>query len=276
MPWSSRFTSGADAQPRATRVRAPRPVGPRRGGEHPGAAEDRPRAPAPRADHAHRDRLGGPVGRAREHRGVEAHPGLLEHVEEGVADGVAGGAEAGRRAAGRRLDGARAADDLGGHRGGVEPGQIVAVRQRVVLDRVAGVGEAAQRGGALRPAEVLADGEERHRQALLQGEALDAAERDVVDGVRRGARKRREPVDGGVVVDLVEIHRDGREASRSCHACAGARRRGVGPGASRGAEATASETSFSCRPSSRPRPRSRPSGPCRCPRRARSGRSASW
>jgi hypothetical protein len=113
--------------------------------------------------------------------------------------------------------------DLAGDLGRGEPGQVVAVVLGVVLDRVAAGGDRLELPGALRPVEVLADGEERDRQGAGGGVLPDAGQGDVVAGVgspRRGG----EPVDGVVVVDLVEIDRDGAELvgrGRQCSALSG-------------------------------------------------------
>ncbi len=256
----------------SARARAPAgagAVGARRRGEHARGVEDRA-GDAPGGAHTtHRRGLGQVVRRTGEDRGVEAHRGLVEDVEEGVVDGVPGRAKPERSPPRDALDRLRAGLHLAEHRRAIEASEIVPVAVRVVLHRVPAPREDGEDHRGAAALEILADGEERERDPPRLGPRAHALEGEIV-GLVGGVGGGREPVNGEVVVEGVEIDRDRREPSS--HRSTSRTRKPLPLGArDRGHQQARSR--IRPRPSWRLPPRSRRSS-SRCLRRARSARSA--
>src|SRR6185295_17181228 len=82
------------------------------------------------------------------------------------------------------------------------------VIEAVVGDLVPLLHETTQHAPALRPAQITADGEQRQWDALGPSQVAIAAERAVIHLVPSSGGWGAEPVDGVVVMDLVQIDRD--------------------------------------------------------------------
>jgi hypothetical protein len=121
-----------------------------------------------------------------------------------------GRAEAARAPPNGALDGGGAEVDLPHDLPSRQAGEIVPVIERVVRDLVA-LARGPREGRAGRGAgEIGAHREERERVAARRRLVHEPRHREVVhEGL--GGRRRREPVDGVVVRDFVEVDADGRE-----------------------------------------------------------------